>query len=243
MASSKKKIEEPAEEGEAWLVSYADMMTLIACLFILMMAFANYDPAGFQEKTEQIAKHFNEDKYKNSEQKMKHLEQEMVQHPELKKMLKVSLHNGELIINFSGSVLFGPGQSQLLPEVVPVIDSMIDIVKTYNPNYKIVVEGHTDNEPVHGKGAFSSNWALSGARAASVVERFEYFGFNPKDLKALGLGASSPIAPNEDENGKPLIENQKLNRRVLIRVIEPIDSKRSVKLGLGAYFDDVSAGK
>ena len=35
------------DESEAWLVSYADMMTLIACFFILMMAFANFDPIGF----------------------------------------------------------------------------------------------------------------------------------------------------------------------------------------------------
>ncbi len=35
----KKKIE-PKEEFDDWLVGYADMMTLIACFFILMMATA-----------------------------------------------------------------------------------------------------------------------------------------------------------------------------------------------------------
>lgn len=52
----------PVEEegGEGWLVSYADLMTLIACFFILMMAFANYDPVGFNKKAKEISKHFNQ---------------------------------------------------------------------------------------------------------------------------------------------------------------------------------------
>ena len=45
---AKRKFDPPDEE-ELWLVSYADMMTLVACFFILMMAFANYEPAGFQQ--------------------------------------------------------------------------------------------------------------------------------------------------------------------------------------------------
>ena len=32
----------PPDEGEGWLVSYADLMTLIACFFILMVSFADF---------------------------------------------------------------------------------------------------------------------------------------------------------------------------------------------------------
>ncbi len=230
-------------DSELWLVSYADMMTLLACFFILMMAFANFDPVGFQEKTKEISKHFNKDKYKSSETKLTRLQEEVARHPELKKMSKVSIKNGQLVISFSGSALFDSGTFQIKQKVVPVIDSMIDIVKTQNPNYRIVVEGHTDNTPTQGKGVFSSNWTLSGARASSVIERFEYFGFPPKDLKVLGLGSSKPLVPNEDANGVAIPENQNMNRRVIIKVLEPIDGIKKVKLGLGVYFDDTSAGK
>ena len=68
-------------EEEVWLISYADMMTLIACFFILMMAFANYDPAGFNKKAIELSKSFNKDKYKSSEIKMKELMEELVKHP------------------------------------------------------------------------------------------------------------------------------------------------------------------
>lgn len=74
--------------GDDWLVSYADMMTLIACFFILMMAFANYDPAGFNKKAIELSKSFNKDKYKSSELKMKELMEEVSKHPEITKKLK-----------------------------------------------------------------------------------------------------------------------------------------------------------
>lgn len=54
MGMDPKKFEQ-ADEGEAWLTSYADMITLIACFFILMTAFANFDPIEFQEKGEQLS--------------------------------------------------------------------------------------------------------------------------------------------------------------------------------------------
>lgn len=234
----RKPPEDTEDNSELWLVSYADMMTLIACFFILMMAFANYDPAGFTQKTKEIARHFNKDKYKSSDTKMRFLQEEIARHPELKKMTKISVIDDELVISFSGSALFESGQYTFKDEVIPVLDGMIDIIKTQNSQYNIIVEGHSDNQPMGSSSPFTSNWALSGARAASVVERFEFFGFSPKNLKALGLGSSKPLAPNEDENGIPILENLKVNRRVVIKVIEPLDPSKTVKMGLGVYFDN-----
>ena len=79
------QFEPEAPPTMGWIVSYADMMTLIACFFILMMAFANYEPAGFTRKTKEIAKHFNKDKYKSSDTKLTQIQEEIAMHPELKK--------------------------------------------------------------------------------------------------------------------------------------------------------------
>ena len=62
--------------------------------------------------------------------------------------------------------------------------------------------------------------------------------FDPLDLKLLGLGSTEPLAPNRDEDGTPILENQMMNRRVVIKVLIPSDIKRKIKLGLGVYFDD-----
>lgn len=233
-----KKMDTGDDGGDAWLMSYADMMTLIACFFILLIAFANFDPVGFTEKTKEIAKHFNKDKYKSAETEMEHLKEEVAKHPEVKKKAKVSVKQGELHVVFSGSALF-KGQSYELSENSAILlDSMIDIIKTKDPNFRVLVEGHTDNLKPGNNSTFSSNWALSGARAASVIERFELYGFDPKKLVALGYSDTKPLLPNEDEDGNPLEENMKMNRRVVIKVLRPADKSKMIKMGLGVYFED-----
>jgi chemotaxis protein MotB len=227
----------PAGAGAGWLISYADMMTLIACFFILMMAFANYDPVGFTKKTIEISKHFNKDKYKSSDTKMKMLQEEVARHPELKNKLKVSVKDQELKITFSGSTLFNRNEYELKEESRVIIDTLIDLIKIRDPNYKIITEGHTDNLPLAKDSIFSSNWGLSGARAASVIQRFEYFGFNPHSLVSIGLSDTHPLTPNEDQAGNPILENIKVNNRVVIKVIEELEPKRKIKMGLGVYFD------
>lgn len=230
----------PIEEdtGDSWLISYADMMTLIACFFILMMAFANYDPVGFQKKAEEVSKHFHKDKYKTSELELEHLREELSTHPEIKKFTKVSIKDGALVLSFSGSVLFPSGSHTVNEDIAPVVDSMIDLIKVKDPNYRILVEGHTDNQKLGAGSPFENNWALSGARAASIVGRFERFGFEPKNLVSLGYGDTRPLAPNEDSKGRPLIDNMNLNRRVVIKVLVPKVKSDNVKMGLGIYFKD-----
>ena len=223
--------------GVGWLLSFADMMTLIACFFILMMAFANYDPVGFTKKTIEISKHFNKDKYKSSDTKLKMLQEEIARHPQLKKNLKISVTDQSLIVSFSGSTLFKRDSYELTEESRVMVDTLIDLIKVKDPNYKIISEGHTDNLPISQEGPFSSNWALSGARAAAVIQRFEYFGFNPLHLVSMGMADTQPLVPNEDEDGNPIPENILLNNRVVIKVIEQLEPRQKIKMGLGVYFD------
>lgn len=224
---------------EDWLISYADMMTLIACFFILMMAFANYDPVGFNIKAEELSKHFRKDKYKSSETKFKEITEEIARH-ELKDRSKVSLKDGELVISFSNSVMFENGSASIDKELGKTLDSLIDVMKVANNNYRVLIEGHADDELKNSK--YDSQWALSGARAAEVAKRFEYFGF-PKDrIVPIGRGDSTPlIEKNEEtaENSDEIKKRNKMNRRVVVRLLEPREKKK-VKFGLGIYFKDAT---
>jgi flagellar motor protein MotB len=51
-------IEEDSDDSEGWLISYADMMTLVACFFILMTTFANYDTSTFEVVAKEVKKTF-----------------------------------------------------------------------------------------------------------------------------------------------------------------------------------------
>jgi len=231
------------DTSSLWLVSYADMMTLICCFFILMMAFANYDPPGMSVKMEQVSKAFGKDKYKSSSTKFTQLQEEVAKHPELKDLIKTSIVDNALLITFSGSVLFDKEAHELTEESRFLLDALIDLIKIKDSNYRILVEGHDDNQPITKSNKYPSHWALSSARASSVVTRFEYFGFDPQNLVAIGLGDTNPIAPNEDEKGDPIPENMRLNRRIVIKVLEPMNKGKMQKLGLGVYFTNDNKGE
>ena len=235
---SKLGKQEDQAVAAGWLLSYADMMTLIACFFILMMAFANYDPVGFTKKTVEVSKHFNKDKYKSSQTKLQILQEEIARHPELENKLKVSIKDDQLYIKISGSTLFEKDQYELSEESKLKIDALIDLIKVKNSEYKIITEGHTDNVPPGPDSPLVNNWALSSARASSIIQRFEYFGFNPLNLVPIGMSDTQPIAPNETDDGVPIAKNQAMNNRVIIKVIEQLDQSRKVKMGLGVYFKD-----
>lgn len=236
-AKSKKK---SVNEGntEEWLVSYADLMTLVACFFILLIAFAKFDPVGFARQTQEVANHFTREERRPAETPLKVMEQEITMHPELEKRTKVSVKDSELVITFSGSTLFAADEYLLSDDSIILLDTMIDIIRSQGPNFRILVEGHTDNRTPPKDGPLRSNWALSGARAASVIERFEYYGFDPNNLIAVGHADTKPLLPNTDDEGNSILANQMINRRVDIKVLRPIDESKMMSLGLGVYFDD-----
>ncbi len=217
--------------GDAWLVGYADMMTLIACFFILMVAFANFDEVGFQIKVEEMSESFRN----NSPIANKFFTKSALHEPLRKKPVQ-SMKNSEMHIAFTGSALFKNGEYELDEETKTTVDALIDILKSNNPHFRIMIEGHADDIFTENM-EIQTNWKLSSLRAAAVIERFEYFGFAVQNLIAVAKGDTSKIIESIDQGGKYIEANAKLNRRVEIRVLEPKEKKK-VKLGLGIYFQD-----
>jgi len=74
--------------------------------------------------------------------------------------------------------------------------------------YRIRIEGHTDNIPIH-TAQFASNWELSAARAIEVIRLLIMkYGFQPGRLSAAGYAEFHPAGPNDTAEGR------QLNRRV-----------------------------
>ncbi|MFY7992957.1 MAG: OmpA/MotB family protein [Bacteriovoracaceae bacterium] len=227
-----------SSDDSIWLTSYADLMTLVACFFILLVAFANFDPQSFSRKANEMAKHFSGDKPENDTELIEKLKEEIESDPVLKSNVEVKMEMDGVVINFSGSALFESGSADVKREVQDALDIMIDLILEKNKDSKIVIEGHTDSLPLGNSSIFKNNWELSGARAARVVDRFEKFGFKSDHLVAVGYGSTRPLKPNYDDSGLPNLENMKENRRIMIKVFDNPSMLKREKLGLGIYLDD-----
>ena len=74
-------------------------------------------------------------------------------------------------------------------------------------NYNVKIEGHTDNTPIHTL-RYPSNWELSASRAAEVAHMLIDDGYPPKRLSVEGFAEFRPKVPNTDP------ENRAINRRI-----------------------------
>jgi chemotaxis protein MotB len=122
---------------------------------------------------------------------------------------------------FDSEVLFNPGSADLAPEGQVQIRSVVDTLKKavgqIPPQipWIIRVDGHTDNIPLSGLGEFADNWALSQARALSVVKFMqEGLGFAPDRLAAAGFGEYQPVAAGDSP------EARAQNRRIELKLTE-----------------------
>lgn len=125
--------------------------------------------------------------------------------------ITVDLNNERLLMNLASGYLFGSGEDQLKPAGADALKQVGSILKDF-PEYKVHVEGHTDNRPVLGalKKRFPSNQELSEARAQSAVEALASGGLS--GAHAMGAADTKPVMPNTTAEGRAR------NRRVEIIV-------------------------
>ncbi len=156
----------------------------------------------------------------NMEQK-KQLSRMSNQAKELEKQLNEEIKKGEirlkkfhdrLVINIDEKISFDSGKAVLKRGIRPSLKKIAVILNQY-PEYRIIVEGHTDNVPIRNR-KFKDNWELSAARALAVLDYLlTRKDLNPKRFTVQGRGEYSPIVPNNTA------KNRALNRRVDIIVV------------------------
>jgi chemotaxis protein MotB len=128
-----------------------------------------------------------------------------------KKLVHVRQSALAVEVEINTDILFPSGVAQVSPQALPVLAKVAEILKPF-PN-AIRVEGHTDNRPI-ATAVFPSNWELSAARAANVVQLFAKSGVDPLRMTVLGLGEFRPVAPNDTAEGR------NANRRVVVVIAE-----------------------
>jgi len=120
---------------------------------------------------------------------------------------------------FQSEVFFAPGQSLLQPEGRNELDTVGTALTELEAKipadipWVLRVDGHTDNRPINSP-QYPSNWALSAARAISVVQYLVSKGIPPQRLVAAGFGEFQPIDPGDSD------EARSRNRRIELKLTE-----------------------
>jgi chemotaxis protein MotB len=221
----KKALKEHDESN--WLISYADMMTLLCAFFIMLFSMAKVNTSEFEEVKKQVAEQFGS-KYESPTEDLGRFMTNVIQEAGVEKDATIVSDGVGVSVIFHSTLFFGSLSAEISKEgqqiLSKIITSLSEKQKQNQKQYKIVVEGHTDSQPVLG-GPFPSNWELSGARATRVVRLFVEQEFQPANLLAIGYADTQPAASSRNPDGTWNDVNLAKNRRVVLRVLLPeVDS-------------------
>ncbi|MFY4776786.1 flagellar motor protein MotB [Metabacillus sp. RGM 3146] len=243
MAKRKKK-DHDEHMDESWLIPYADLLTLLLALFIVLFAMSSIDAQKFQLLSRAFNSTFTggtgvmeypspvpkgemekldkeKQKSESSERKkLRDVEKKVnayIKSKNLQSKLKAVLTDEGLLITIHDDILFDSG-SATIRRNDRNLPSEISNLLVSDPPRNIIVSGHTDNIPISNS-RFQSNWELSVMRAVEFMKvLLENKKLDPQAFSAKGFGEYKPIASNSSEAGR-----QK-NRRVEILIL-PIEKK------------------
>ncbi len=205
------------DDGDGnWLVSYADMMTLLFGFFVILTAFSTPDASKMEKLKETTAKSMG-GQYQKPFESLNLSLQKVLQEMKLDQMVKVIDTGDGIAISSRGTLFFDSGSSQLKPEAETLMGEIAEILAKEANDFRILVEGHTDDVPTNSK-LYPSNWELSSARASTVVRLLESKGIAHANLRPLGLADTEPSVPNLNGDSTPNMENRAINRRIVVRV-------------------------
>lgn len=245
---SRKEDPPQAENHERWIVSYADMVTLLWALFVVLYALSDSNPRKLLVVQQSIDRAFdvgilsgstgaspvfdggggvtpNIAGIKNSQ--LEAISREVIEFSEANRLgnrvqVRQDANSITISVSDTDNLLFGSGSADLRPGSQLVLDELASIIRGL-PN-QVRVEGHTDNVPVNSPD-FSSNWELSAARSVRVLRYLVEVGGVPAErLSQAGYADTRPIADNATPEGRAL------NRRADIVILYPTQEELEARL-------------
>lgn len=131
--------------------------------------------------------------------------------------LTVDVRNGKVYVSLASQLLFKTGSIDIDKKGEEALKQLAGVLKD-QPEVNIMVEGHTDSQPISGNQKYMrDNWDLSVMRATSVLRILVKEGVNPEQIQAAGRGKFMPV----DDTGSK--EAMKKNRRTEIILTPKLD--------------------
>jgi chemotaxis protein MotB len=202
-----RELQEESQQDELWLISYADMLTLLIGFFVLIIASVPLKRAQF----ERIAAALSGAHQAPLEDLRDKVDAMIARTPQLKDRVRTRDDAEGLGIEFKDALLFDSGSARLRDDAQPAIAEIARLLGEL-PARPVTIEGHTDEVPIS-TASFHSNWELSSQRAINVLAALEASGVPRERLSARAFADTRP------REVQGTIEDRRLaNRRVVVRV-------------------------
>ncbi len=210
------------DEGEDWLVTYADAITLLMAFFVMLVSFSKVELPMFEEVQAGIAERIggtvqNDTPIFSLEAQLQSIMAEASEFPP--DAVNVGFDDEGVVIEFASGYFFEPGGVELTPGASDILGAVYRQLQ--EPPYDVFlvdVEGHTSDRPPPDGSHFPTNWELSASQAARVLREFIELGMRPEWLSASGYADTQVLVPNRDIANNPIEENRRKNERISLRL-------------------------
>ena len=213
----------PVRDGQRWLISYTDVLTLLLILFIAVAAQAISKPEAKTIVTAPLASPVERpapapvptpapvDPLANtantSNEALLRTAARLKEHG-----VDAKRETRGLVISLPQAVLFASGDDRINLSARPIISEIADAVRDLDN--KIELSGHADSIPIHNR-RFKNNWELSSARGLSLLKTLTHdYGIAESRLSVSSYGSFSPKTSNDTVGGRAE------NRRVEILILD-----------------------
>lgn len=208
----------PEENVDSWLMSYADLITLLMCFFIIFVSVSEPRKERITMLSSGMGGKFGTVEIATPFDGVIHSLQGVVESNKSFRDITIEHSEKAIEMEMSNATFFKPFTAELAAEKLPLLVEIINSLKTIDfIDYRISIEGHTSDSAPQ-SGLYATNWELSSARAARMVRVFIENGIKAKNIKAVGLADSQPKVPNLDMNGNAIAANREKNERVVVKL-------------------------
>ncbi|MCX6151062.1 MAG: OmpA family protein [Ignavibacteriales bacterium] len=210
-------------DRDRYIITYADLITLLLGLFIILYASSNIDVAKYQKMMTAMGSFFGND-YKTKPAgflkenlngsnaiSLKDKVNSLVNKYNLSAAVKISSTERGVVVRIHDDILFNSGSSELGNYSKIILSNVAKVLKEL-PN-DVRIEGHTDNIPIS-TSSILSNWHLSVSRATNTAFYLMMNEGLPQDrVTIVGYAEYKPVDSNETPQGRSN------NRRVDIVIL------------------------
>lgn len=222
--------------GLRWLLTYADMITLLLALFIFLYSISNVNATklrNFSTKWQELfgiggvgnipGKNSSDGKGEGlmpeanaaiyGDKRIEKLPDDAFEKIRVPSMVVVEKTNNQILFRLNNKITFSTGEVEVSDTVKPILKELAQYLNLLHA--PIRVEGHTDALPLSQDSNYTSNWELSADRAAAVANYLvDQCHVDPKRISVVGYAEFKPLKQND-----PRLGNTE-NRRV--EIIIPI---------------------
>lgn len=232
---------EPEEEGEGWLTTFGDMVTLLFTFFVLVYSFCSFDPGKWESASHAIKGalaaipgrkgdrlvpgggtglfpgHLGIVRVFANAGELKELGKGEGEKGLEKLAHEVSQSEGIDVEETESGLIFRIENPILFDlgkaDLKPSSRPILEKIATIAKARKatVIVSGHTCDLPISTE-EFQSNWELSARRATNVVRELERVGGRELKFAVIARAEYEPLVPNIDD------QSRSKNRRVEIRL-------------------------